>query len=105
MAAAAEENENIAIHSSLQTIVIRVRREEEEEEEKQQSGYGWIAIEPKTKSILNMCISSLERSILVAAEQFLKELIKKSGKYPVSTTTATMIVVVYGIIIHNHVDF
>ena len=32
-----------------------------------------------------MCISSLERSMLVAAEQFLKELIKKYGKNPVST--------------------
>ena len=43
----------------------------------------WIAIEPKSKSILNMRIS-LERSILVA-EQFLQELIKKYGKNPVST--------------------
>jgi putative transposase len=47
----------------------------------------WIAIEPITKSILDMRIS-LERSILVA-EQFLKELIKKYGKYPVSTDGAT----------------
>jgi transposase-like protein len=43
----------------------------------------WIAIEPKSKSILDMRIS-LERSILVA-EQFLQELIKKYGKNPVST--------------------
>ncbi|HET7389495.1 MAG TPA: DDE-type integrase/transposase/recombinase [Nitrososphaeraceae archaeon] len=43
----------------------------------------WIAIEPKSKSILDMRIS-VERSILVA-EQFLQELIKKYGKYPVST--------------------
>jgi putative transposase len=43
----------------------------------------WIAIEPKSKSILDMRIS-LERSILVA-EQFLQELIKKYGKSPVST--------------------
>ena len=58
----------------------------------------WIAIEPKTKSILDMRIS-LERSMLVVAEQFLKELIKKYGKNPVSTD----IVVVLGI--HNkHVD-
>jgi transposase-like protein len=42
----------------------------------------WVAIEPKTKSILDMRIS-LERSMLVA-EQFLKELIKKYWKYPVS---------------------
>ena len=34
----------------------------------------WVAIEPKSKSILDMRIS-LERSMLVA-EQFLKELIK-----------------------------
>ena len=47
----------------------------------------WVAIEPKTKSILDMPIS-LERSILVA-EQFLKELIKKYGKYPVSTDGGT----------------
>jgi putative transposase len=43
----------------------------------------WIAIEPKSKSILDMSIS-LERSILVA-EQFLQELIKKYGKNLVST--------------------
>ena len=43
----------------------------------------WIAIEPKSKSILDMRIS-LEKSILVA-EQFLQELIKKYGKNPVST--------------------
>ena len=43
----------------------------------------WIAIESKSKSILDMRIS-LERSILVA-EQFLQELIKKYGKNPVST--------------------
>ena len=47
----------------------------------------WIAIEPKSKSILDMRIS-LERSILVA-EQFLQELIKKYGKYPVSTDGGT----------------
>jgi putative transposase len=47
----------------------------------------WIAIEPKSKSILNMRIS-LERSILVA-EQFLQELIKKYGKNPVSTDGGT----------------
>ena len=56
--------------------VIRVGREE--------VVWLWIAIEPKTKSILDMRIS-LERSILVA-EQFLQELIKKKyGKNPVST--------------------
>jgi putative transposase len=47
----------------------------------------WIAIEPKSKSILDMRIS-LERSILIA-EQFLQELIKKYGKYPVSTDGGT----------------
>ena len=47
----------------------------------------WIAIEPKSKSILNMRIS-LERSILVA-EQLLQELIKKYGKNPVSTDGGT----------------
>ena len=47
----------------------------------------WVAIEPKTKSILDMRIS-LERSMLVA-EQFLQELIKKYGKYPVSTDGGT----------------
>ena len=47
----------------------------------------WIAIEPKSKSILDMRIS-LERSILVA-EQFLQELIKKYGKNPVSTDGGT----------------
>ena len=47
----------------------------------------WIAIEPKSKSILDMRIS-LERSILVA-EQFLQELIKKYGKNPVSTYGGT----------------
>src|SRR4051794_34067429 len=56
----------------------------------------WIAIEPKSKSILDVRIS-LERSILVA-EQFLQELIKKYGKNPVSTD-----MVVHGI--HKHVDF
>ena len=48
----------------------------------------WVAIEPKTKSILDMRIS-LERSMLVVAEQFLKELIKKYGKNPVSTDGGT----------------
>ena len=47
----------------------------------------WVAIEPKSKSILDMRIS-LERSILVA-EQFLQELIKKYGKNPVSTDGGT----------------
>ena len=57
----------------------------------------WVAIEPKTKSILDMRIS-LERSMLVA-EQFLQELIKKYGKY----LSPLMVVVVHGI--HKHVDF
>ena len=48
--------------------VIRVGREE--------VVWLWIAIEPKTKSILDMRISLERRSILVA-EQFLQELIKK----------------------------
>jgi putative transposase len=47
----------------------------------------WIAIEPKSKSILDVRIS-LERSMLVA-EQFLQELIKKYGKNPVSTDGGT----------------
>jgi len=56
--------------------VIRVGREE--------VVWLWIAIEPKTKSILDMRISLERRSILVA-EQFLQELIKKYEKNPVST--------------------
>jgi putative transposase len=47
----------------------------------------WIAIEPIEKVILDMHIS-FERSILVA-EQFLQELIRKYGKYPVSTDGGT----------------
>ena len=58
----------------------------------------WVAIEPKTKSILDMPIS-LERSILVA-EQFLQDLFKKYGKNPVSTDDGG---IWYGI--HKHVDF
>ena len=77
---AEEENENIAIHYIDETV-IRVGREKKKQQ--QQSGYRWIAIEPKSKSMLDMRIS-LERSTLVA-EQFLQELIKKYGKYPVST--------------------
>ena len=42
---------------------------------------------------------SQERSMLVVAEQFLQELIKKYGKYPVSTDDGG----VPGI--HKHVDF
>lgn len=56
----------------------------------------WIAIEPKSKSILDMRIS-LERSILVA-EQFLQELIKNIEKI-----RFLLMVVVHGI--HKHVDF
>jgi hypothetical protein len=33
-----------------------------------------------------MCISSSLEKNMIVAEQFLKELIKKYGKYPVSTT-------------------
>jgi len=47
----------------------------------------WIAIEPTEKVILDMHIS-FERSILVA-ERFLQELIRKYGKYPVSTDGGT----------------
>ena len=43
---------------------------------------------------------SLERSILIVAEQFLLELIKKYGKNPV---LMMMMMVVHGI--HKHVDF
>lgn len=57
----------------------------------------WIAIEPKSKSILDMRIS-LERSILVA-EQFLQELIKNMEKI-----RFLLMVVVHGIY-HKHVDF
>ena len=56
----------------------------------------WVAIEPKTKSILDMRIS-LERSILVVAEQFLQELIKNMGNIQF------LLMVVHGI--HKHVDF
>ena len=59
----------------IDETVIRVGREE--------VVWLWVAIEPKTKSILDMRIS-LERSMLVA-EQFLQELIKNYGKNPVST--------------------
>jgi putative transposase len=48
----------------------------------------WIAIESKGKSILDMRISLERRSILIA-ERFLQELIKKYGKYPVSTDGGT----------------
>ena len=47
----------------------------------------WIAIEPIEKVILDMHIS-FERSILVA-KRFLQELIRKYGKYPVSTDGGT----------------
>jgi len=42
---------------------------------------------------------SLESGILIVAEQFLQELIKKYGKYP----SPLLVVVVHGI--HKHVDF
>jgi putative transposase len=71
----AEENESITIHYIDETL-IKVGGEV--------VVWLWIAIEPKSKSILDMRIS-IERSILVAAEQFLEELIKKYGEYPVST--------------------
>ena len=70
--------------------VIRVGREE--------VVWLWIAIEPKTKSILDMRISLERRSILVA-EQFLQELIKK--KY--GNIQFLLMMVVHGI--HKHVDF
>ena len=47
----------------------------------------WIAIESIEKVILDMHIS-FERSILVA-KRFLQELIRKYGKYPVSTDGGT----------------
>ena len=43
-----------------------------------------IAIEPKSKSILDMYAYFSRNSILIA-EQFFRELIKKYGKNPVST--------------------
>ena len=45
----------------------------------------WIAIEPKSKSILDMRISLEEGAYLLLNKQFLQELIKKYGKNPVST--------------------
>ena len=49
--------------------------------------YAWIwvvASEPTDRVILDIRIS-FERTILVVAEKFLKDLIKKYGKHPLST--------------------
>jgi len=73
---AEEENENIAIHYIDETV-IRVGRERRRSSLVMDGWMdGWIAIEHKSKTILDMhaCVF-LERSILVA-EQFLQELIK-----------------------------
>ena len=43
----------------------------------------WVAIKPKDKDILHIHISA-ERNMFVA-EHFLRSLVKKYGKYPVST--------------------
>jgi putative transposase len=47
----------------------------------------WVAIEPAEKTILGIRIS-IERNMLVA-EQFIKSLIRKYGKHPVSTDGGT----------------
>jgi hypothetical protein len=57
-------------------------------------GY-WVAIEPTNITILRIPIS-IERIMLVA-EHFIKSLIRKYGKYNISTDG------VHGI--HKHVDF
>jgi putative transposase len=49
----------------------------------------WIAIEPTDKLSLGIKISFEERSILVAAERFLQELVRRYGKHPVSTDGVT----------------
>jgi|SRR5918994_4388427 putative transposase len=48
----------------------------------------WIAIEPTDKLILGIKIS-FGRSILVAADRFLQELVRRYGKHPVSTDDGT----------------
>jgi putative transposase len=49
-----------------------------------------VAIEPIDKVILlDIRISSFERTMLVVAEQFLKGLVKKYGKHSISTDRAT----------------
>jgi putative transposase len=47
----------------------------------------WVAIEPAEKTILGIRIS-IERNMLVA-EQFIKSLIRKYGKHPVTTDGGT----------------
>ena len=47
----------------------------------------WLAIEPLDKVILGIRIS-LERSMLIA-EHFLRSLVRKYGKHPVSTDGVT----------------
>ena len=44
----------------------------------------WVAIEPLAKVILGICISFVERTMLVA-ESFLKALVIEYGKHPLST--------------------
>jgi putative transposase len=48
----------------------------------------WIVIEPKDKKIILDIRISSERSILVA-EQFIQSLIRKYGKYDISTDGGT----------------
>ncbi|MBV9668534.1 MAG: DDE-type integrase/transposase/recombinase [Nitrososphaeraceae archaeon] len=48
----------------------------------------WVAIEPDNKTILGFHIS-LERNMLVIAEQFLQRLVNKYGKHPISTDGGT----------------
>ena len=47
----------------------------------------WIAIEPTERSILDVYLS-VERTMLIA-ETFIKDLVKKYGKHPVSTDGGT----------------
>jgi putative transposase len=47
----------------------------------------WVAIEPVSKVILGIRIS-FERNMLTA-EQFLKSLVKRYGKHPISTDGGT----------------
>jgi putative transposase len=48
------------------------------------SGYQWIAIENDNREILQISISK-ERNMLVAAERFILNLVKRCGEHPIST--------------------
>ncbi|HET7391782.1 MAG TPA: DDE-type integrase/transposase/recombinase [Nitrososphaeraceae archaeon] len=48
----------------------------------------WIAIELKDKTILGIPISYDERRSMLIAEQFMRSLVRKYGKHPVSTDSS-----------------